>query len=95
MAELSPVDRLAPWIPEPTLARPALEFVLAAERPLLLREVAEGIKVRPSSLTAVLQRLAEKGLIRAFKLPMQMPNNRYPGKTITRSVWLYERPKEG
>lgn len=86
------LDRLAPYIPEPTLAKPALEWILAAERPALLREVAEGIGKRPDHLTSVLPRLADKGLIRRWKQEMDFPHNFYPGRRIKRKVWLYAKP---
>jgi hypothetical protein len=88
------LERLAPYIPEPTIAKPALEWILAAERPALLREVAEGIGRRPSALTAVLHRLADKDLIRRWQQVMDFPHNFYPARRIKRKVWLYAAPMD-
>jgi hypothetical protein len=94
----TPLDRLAPYIPEPTLAKPALEWILAAERPALLREVAAGIGVKPSDLTAVLPRLARKGLIRRWKQQFVVAHPCFPGqagRTSRRMLWLYAAPEPG
>lgn len=86
--------RLLPYVPEPTIAKPALEWILAAERPALLREVAEGVGRKPTALTAVLQRLAEKRLIRRWQQVMDFPHNFYPDRRIKRKVWLYAAPDD-
>jgi len=89
-------ERLAPWVKEPTLAKPALEWIEARERPHTAREIAEGIGVRPHMLTSVLQRLGKRGLIRRWQTVMDYPHNRFPGRTIKRKTWLHQRiePKE-
>lgn len=92
-AQLAQLGQLLPYVPEPTIAKPALEWILAAERPALLREVAEGIGRRPSALTAVLTRLGDKGLIRRWQQVMDFPHNFYPGRRIKRKVWLYAKPE--
>jgi hypothetical protein len=89
-----PYGGLTPWIPEPTLIGPTLAWLDKQEKPVLLREIAEGLGVPNTSLSAVLERLSGKRLVRRWKVPIVMPHNRYAGRTMTRKMWLYQVIKE-
>lgn len=83
------VSNLAGWVPEPTVMKPALEWIIAQDRPVLLAEIAEALGVRPTQLTATLARLEKRGLVRRQRMARTMPHNRFRDRTITRLCWLY------
>ena len=88
------LEALMPYIPEPTIAKPALEWILAQDRPAMAREIAEAIGARHTSVTQPLQRLAEKGLVQRRRQLMTFPHNCRPGETIQRLIWLYAKPED-
>lgn len=83
--------RLAGYIAEPTRERAILDFVERAERPLLLREIAEGVSMGKASITSALIRLCDKELLSRKKAPITYPGGRWGG-TQTKMTWLYSAP---
>ena len=87
------IERLAGYVPEPTLQRAALAWLDRAERPATLREVAQGLGLEPARLTSVLRRLSEKGVVERMRVQMTYPTVN-PRKSLTRWVWLYQTARE-
>lgn len=86
-------SRLAGYIPEPKRELALLDLIEKADRPMILREIAEGLgrprAERGRTLTTPLARLVDKGLLNRVKVAMTYPHGRYPGRTQTRQTWVY------
>lgn len=80
--------RLAPYIPAPTRQNKVLEFVRAAGRPVILREVAEGLGIDKVKLTTPLARLCDRGELVREKIVLTYPHGRWGGTQKVRA-WLY------
>ena len=64
---------LGEWLNEPYRKDAVVAFLKSADKPLLLREVAEGCAIQLSSANRVLLRLHAAGQATRHKLPIQRP----------------------
>ena len=64
---------LGEWLNEPYRKDAVVAFLKSADKPLLLREVAEGCAIQLSSANRVLLRLHAAGQATRHQLPIQRP----------------------
>jgi DNA-binding IclR family transcriptional regulator len=83
-----PTARLAPYIPAPTRQNKILAFVRAAGRPLILREIAEGVGMEMVKVSTPLARLVDKGELAREKIVITSRSPRWGG-TQRNKTWLY------